>query len=244
VPWKISVHPGATTGHNQDKAMEPNNPNCARCAIQIAERVCRREGGKHPVNCPTAENGDTAAAALAEYLRPEIYEFARQASLQEKEGYSNREKGYELVRPCKPRIEEIFEFIDRMGYRRIGMAFCLGLRKEAAIVERLFSSRGLEMVSAVCKIGRVPKETLALKEEEKIAIGTFETMCNPILQAKTLNAAETEFNILLGLCVGHDSLFFQYAEAPCTVLAVKDRVTGHNPLAAIYTLDSYYRALK
>ena len=54
----------------------------------------------------------------------------------------------------------------------------------------------------------------------------------------------TEFNILLGLCVGHDSLFLKYADAPCTVLAVKDRVTGHNPLAAVYTIDSYYRALK
>jgi uncharacterized metal-binding protein len=69
-------------------------------------------------------------------------------------------------------------------------------------------------------------------------------MCNPILQAQVLNSEQTELNILLGLCVGHDSLFLKYAEAPCTVLAVKDRVTGHNPLAALYTLDSYYRALK
>ena len=50
--------------------------------------------------------------------------------------------------------------------------------------------------------------------------------------------------MLLGLCVGHDSLFLKAANAPCTVLAVKDRVTGHNPLAAIYNIDSYYRALK
>lgn len=71
-----------------------------------------------------------------------------------------------------------------------------------------------------------------------------ETMCNPLLQAELLNRAETEFNVLLGLCVGHDSLFLKAAKAPCTVLAVKDRVTGHNPLAAVYTLDSYYRALK
>ena len=58
-------------------------------------------------------------------------------------------------------------------------------------------------------------------------------MCNPIYQAKLLNHEKTDFNILLGLCVGHDSLFFKFAEAPTTVLAVKDRVTGHNPLAAI-----------
>ena len=69
-------------------------------------------------------------------------------------------------------------------------------------------------------------------------------MCNPIFQAKLLNREKTQFNVLLGLCVGHDSLFFKYAEAPTTVLAVKDRVTGHNPLAAIYLSDSYYRKIK
>ena len=51
-------------------------------------------------------------------------------------------------------------------------------------------------------------------------------------------------NVLLGLCVGHDSLFFKYTEAPCTVLAVKDRLLGHNPMAAVYNVDSYYRCLK
>ena len=54
----------------------------------------------------------------------------------------------------------------------------------------------------------------------------------------------SQFNVLLGLCVGHDSLFFRYAEAPCTVLAVKDRLLGHNPLAAVYEYESYYRYLK
>ena len=53
-----------------------------------------------------------------------------------------------------------------------------------------------------------------------------------------------ELNVLLGLCVGHDSLFFRYAEAPVTVLAVKDRVTGHNPLAAVYLSGSYYRKVR
>ena len=64
-------------------------------------------------------------------------------------------------------------------------------------------------------------------------------MCNPIFQAILLNEAGAQFNVLLGLCVGHDSLFFKYAEAPTTVLAVKDRVSGHNPLACIYTTASY-----
>lgn len=224
--------------------MTKNNPNCARCLIKVADRVCKKEGGKHPANCPTVKKVDLVDTVLQEYKTPENYEFARQASIQEKDGYSGRELGYENVRPAKPRIEEILEFINKMGYQKIGMAFCMGLRKEAGMVEKIFSSSGVEMVSAVCKVGGVPKEVLGLKDDEKIAIGEFETMCNPILQAEVLNSEKTEFNILLGLCVGHDSLFLKHADAPCTVLAVKDRVTGHNPLAAVYTLDSYYRALK
>jgi len=65
-------------------------------------------------------------------------------------------------------------------------------------------------------------------------------MCNPVLQAMVVNEAKTDFNILLGLCVGHDSMYFKYADAPTTVLAVKDRVAGHNPLACINTSGNYY----
>ncbi len=93
----------------------------------------------------------------------------------------------------------------------------------------------------MCKAGGVPKEEIGLQEDEKVHIGEFEAMCNPIFQAYTVNDAGTDFNILLGLCVGHDSLFLKYAKAPSTILAVKDRVTGHNPLAAIYLNGSYYR---
>jgi uncharacterized metal-binding protein len=102
----------------------------------------------------------------------------------------------------------------------------------------------LEVVSVSCKAGRTPKEKIGIRDDQKIAIGCFESMCNPIMQAFVLNDSKTEFNVLMGLCVGHDSLFLKYAEAPCTVLAAKDRLLGHNPLAAIYNIDSYYRALK
>jgi uncharacterized metal-binding protein len=92
-------------------------------------------------------------------------------------------------------------------------------------------------------VGAVPKEAIGLAEQDKIRQGQFESMCNPIAQAMVMNDAGVEFNILLGLCVGHDSLFFKHADAPTTVLAVKDRVTGHNPLAAVYLLESYYARL-
>jgi len=224
--------------------MKQHAPNCARCHIKPDERICKKDDGKYPENCPTVIRAELATAVLKEYTTEKCAEFAKQASLQERDGYSDRELGYAKVRPAKPRIEEILDFINRMGYRKIGMAFCLGLHKEAKIVENLFASRGLEMVTAICKVGRASKAHIGLTPSDHVGQCEFETMCNPILQAEVLNHENTEFNVLLGLCVGHDSLFLKYAKAPCTVLAVKDRVTGHNPLAAIYTLDSYYRALK
>ena len=68
-------------------------------------------------------------------------------------------------------------------------------------------------------------------------------MCNPILQAKILNQEQTDLNVVIGLCVGHDSMFYKYSEALCTTLVTKDRVLGHNPAAALYQADSYYAKL-
>ena len=68
-------------------------------------------------------------------------------------------------------------------------------------------------------------------------------MCNPILQAKLLNEKETDLNIVIGLCVGHDSMFYKYSDALCTTLVTKDRVLGHNPVAALYQANAYYSKL-
>ena len=68
-------------------------------------------------------------------------------------------------------------------------------------------------------------------------------MCNPILQAKLLNEAGTDLNVVMGLCVGHDSLFYKYSDALVTTLVTKDRVLGHNPVAALYQANAYYKRL-
>lgn len=225
--------------------MEQNEAQCARCPFKIADRLCREADGKSPEFCPTANLEDLTEKSLEHYRQDrDICQFARQASIQEGNGYGNRDQGYEQVRPIRTRIEEIIEFAGRMNYKRLGLAFCVGLRNEAKAVETLISAHGFDMVSVVCKVGRSAKEIIGLTRDEQIDASREEAMCNPILQAMVLNEAKTEFNILLGLCVGHDSLFLKYSDALCTVLAVKDRVLGHNPLAAVYNLDSYYRSLK
>ncbi len=218
--------------------------DCARCPFNISERLCRNANGKAPDFCPTRDLSKLTKESLKIYKKDEYAEFARQASIQEAEGYADKELGYAKVRPAKTRIEEIAEFAEKMKYKRLGLAFCVGLHREARTVVEIYSARGFEVVSVICKTGCSDKELIGLKDNQKIVKNEPEAMCNPILQAIVLNEAKTDFNILLGLCVGHDSLFLKKAAAPCTVLAVKDRVLGHNPLAAVYNAESYYRSLK
>ena len=131
-----------------------------------------------------------------------------------------------------------------MAYKKLGLAFCAGLASEARIITEILEKQGFEVVSTRCKVGAVPKEKLGIKPEQKIG-GPLacETMCNPIAQAQLLNKEKVDLAILLGLCLGHDTLFIRYCKVPVTVLAVKDRVTGHNPLAAIYTSSTFYSRL-
>ncbi len=225
--------------------MSDQVPHCARCPYEASDRICRDKDGKSPAFCPTSNMLDLAQESLKQYNdNPDIGNFAKQAAIQEADGYMNRDLGYQTIRGSKTRMEEIIEFAGKMHYKCLGLAFCMGLRKEAQVVEKLLSSRGFAVVSAICKVGGIPKECIGLGKDQQIDPKATEVMCNPILQAMILNKEKTDFNVVLGLCVGHDSLFFKYAEAPCTVLAVKDRVLGHNPLAAIYNVDSYYRCLK
>ena len=217
---------------------------CASCKHATDKKICMDEKGLGSKGCPTLVCKDVLDEANREYDHPQVREFARQASRQEADCYANRHQRPYVMQPSKTRIVEIYEFAEKMNYRRLGLAFCVGLAKEAGIVADILKERGFEVVSVLCKAGRTPKELIGITDEEKIYQGTDEAMCNPIFQAKLLNHEKTEFNILLGLCVGHDSIFFKYAQAPTTVLAVKDRVTGHNPLAAIYLSDSYYRKIK
>jgi uncharacterized metal-binding protein len=224
--------------------MAAAQPQCAVCPYEWSERFCGCDHGKAPKNCPSVCHQDLVAESLQAFHSPEICEFARQTSIQEAEGYGSREKGYKSVRPIKPRIVEIIEFARKMNYQRVALVFCIGLRREASVVHEIFEGQGLEVISVVCKVGRVPKEAIGLSDDQKVAPGSHESMCNPILQALIANRHKSQFNVLLGLCVGHDSLFFRHADAPTTVLAVKDRLLGHNPLAAVYGYESYYRYLK
>lgn len=211
---------------------------CALC--RVGSKICRTTDGQAPAFCSTVLHREPLAKAGAEYDRGDIREFARQASIQEAECYIDRAAEPHYRFPVKTRLQEVIEFSRKMGYKRLGLAFCGGLHQEAAVVNKVLQDHGFEVVSVVCKVGGTDKAAIGLTEGQRVRVGKYETMCNPIGQAEVLNDAGTDFNILLGLCVGHDSLFIKYSRAMVTVFAVKDRVLAHNPLGAVYNYDSYY----
>lgn len=143
------------------------------------------------------------------------------------------------------RVEETIEFIKRMGYKYIGIATCVGLMAETRIFVKILRGLGIKSYTVGCKVGVVDKCEVGVPEEKKLNGGTgHESMCNPIMQAKVLEKEGTDFNIVIGLCVGHDTMFLKYSHAPVTVMIVKDRVLGHNPVAALYTAETSYSRFK
>jgi uncharacterized metal-binding protein len=177
--------------------------------------------------------GNIISKALEEYIRDDVKSIYVPAAITEKEAY-------EVVRgeiiPVRPRIRELVEFAKKIGAQKIGVAFCTGLSDEASRITNVIERFGFTVFSVRCKCGAVDKTELGISQRYKIGDPEkFEAGCNPIVQALLLNAVKTDLNVIVGLCIGHDILFTRYSEAPVTTLIVKDRYTGHNPLAALYS---------
>ncbi len=138
----------------------------------------------------------------------------------EAEGYANL-----------TRVEEVMVFAKKLGYRKLGIAFCVGCASEAkALQEILTSSFAVE--SVCCKVCGIEKSAFNLKT---IRNNPRETICNPLGQASVLNEAGTDLNIIVGLCIGHDILFSKHSAAPVTTVVVKDRVLANNPAGVLYS---------
>lgn len=188
---------------------------CAMCGI----KACKNGLENAPKNCPSLDENINNIKEL--YKTEENYTIAKiSAKLSTEQG--------------KMRIEETMDFAKQCGYKKIGLAFCGALANEAQIIDKVFTYNGFETESIMCKVGGISKEIVDLEHSAN-------PMCNPITQAEFLNNAKTDLNVVIGLCVGHDSLFIKYSKAPVTVLAVKDKVLAHNPLGAVYMAGKYYK---
>ena len=197
---------------------------CVDCGTQN----CKFKVRTYPEFCPTTNLKDEDLQwALERYEEDRNHDIMVASAEVEYEGY------------CQwTRVQEIMEFARKIGAKKIGMANCIGLINEARIFAKILRANGFEAYAIICKVAGKTKSSIGIPAKcEEIGAA----MCNPILQARLLNEAKTDLNVVIGLCVGHDSLFYKYSDAYVTTLVTKDRVTGNNPVAALYTAQSYYK---
>ena len=197
-----------------------------------------------PRNCPSGRYADVVQESLEEYRGDS--QDARIAFVAARvEGLCYQPvPGSDAVNARWTRVEDTIAFAKLMGYSKIGIATCIGLLDESERLSQILTAQGFEPLSVCCKAGSIDKLELGLQESDKVRPGTFEPACNPIAQAEICNRLGTDMNIIVGLCVGHDMLFNKHSQAPVTTLVVKDRVTGHNPVAVLYGQNFYFKRLQ
>lgn len=211
--------------------------SCPHTCSECGTRACRSaDESKYPKFCLTANVDQELLKETLEIYKTDEEQgnIARVSAGIEGEFYGRL-----------TRVEETIEFIKRMGYKKIGIASCVGLMPEAGIFGKILKANKIDYYTVGCKIGAVDKTEIGVPEELKLNHGCgHESMCNPIMQAKTLEKIGTDFNIVIGLCVGHDTLFLRHSAVPTTVMIVKDRLLGHNPIQALYTANGMYSRFK
>ncbi len=213
----------------QTATQKYTDPGCAYCPpnVQVFRRGESEEHG--PGVCPTKMAPDEVDANWELYENSETRRIAQEPVRIEAEGYCQR-----------TRVEEVVQFSKEMGFTKIGIATCISFVDLANILSQILISHGLGVASAACKHGGIAKEQIGLREDEKIWPGGHESMCNPVSQAELLNASGCEFNVVLGLCIGHDNLFFKHSDGLRSMPVAKDRVLTQNPIDALYLADTYY----
>lgn len=196
---------------------------CAECKVKYCSKA-PSERGELPLNCPM-RNAGFHESCVEEYNKAETNAFYR----------NSVEAAIHAKDARFPRIMETVDFCRRNGFRHIGLASCIGSARDSAYCAKIFRREGFEVETVICTCGGINESELGIELNEKYwDAPDFAAACNPIGQARLLAEAGTEFNVVLGLCVGHDSLFLSHSKAPCTVLTIKDRVFPSNPVAGIY----------
>ena len=197
-----------------------------------------------PKHCPAGSSAALIEKAFTSYLGDRGDARLAQAASRVEGLCYEKTPGAGTVTARWTRVEDTVALAKLMGWRRVGIATCIGLLAETDELVKILAAQGLEPYSVCCKTGSIDKLRLGLAEGEKVRPGTFEPVCNPIAQARLCNRARTDMNIIVGLCVGHDMLFAKHSRAPVTTLVCKDRVTGHNPVAVLYGQGFYYKRLQ
>jgi len=209
-------------------------PQCAKCV----ERFCyRKEYDPEQLSsfCPMKHKQDVIDSAMTKYDEEETRLYVNSTI--------NEQRAYQKIRgrvmAVRPRLLEIIKFSEMMGWKKLGVAFCVGLANEARRTMEILEGAGFDVYSVCCKCGNVDKSEWGISEDDKIISlrgqEGFEAGCNPIVQAEVLNSENLDLHIIVGLCIGHDIQFTKHSKPPVTTFLVKDRLTGHNPMATLYS---------
>ena len=221
----------------EGKKKKPVEVSCADCKAWACFPHLTAERYELPSYCPATVQQDVNEQALAKYTDKTL-EFARNVALIENSCYAiNPETGVAFMpmRTLHPRAEEIIMLARISGYKKLGIAFGIEMQREAETYTNILEKNGFEVVSVCCKAGAISKEEIGVTEEEKLyGPGSEETMCSGLIMAEILNSENTDMNILMGLGVGQDALFYKYAEAFTIPFVVIDRVYGGATLEGLY----------
>ena len=204
--------------------MKPNCLNCKRFS-------CISGSKRKPENCTMDNYADPLAEAKKIYEENDkTREMTKNAAIVEATGYREW-----------PRLKDTVEFAKLMHYTKIGIAYCVGMKDEAKAVVKILEQYGFDIYPIMCKSGSVKKDEHDVPKEFQIVSKTGlmigDVACNPVGQALILNECKTDFNVIVGLCVGHDAVFTKYSKAPVSTLIAKDRANSHNPAGV---LNNYY----
>ncbi|HEX9049836.1 MAG TPA: DUF1847 domain-containing protein [Anaeromyxobacter sp.] len=172
-----------------------------------------------PKTCPTRTHAAVAGDA-SPYLTPE-----RQALMRAADETPFAEGGR-----LRTRVEELVAFARARGMRRVGVAFCVTLIREAQELGRRLTADGLEASLVCCRVGAIDYDQIGLPKAHP---DKFAAICNPVAQARLLNAAKVDLVAQVGLCIGHDLVLQAECDAPVTTLVVKDRALDHHPVSAL-----------
>ena len=193
--------------------------NCGKIACEFPDR------GK-PDFCAQDTYDESASAEIrAEYTSPEVFDFMNAAAL-----VSDNTR-------FSTRVEDTLKFAKLIGAHKIGVATCTAMLNESRIFGSLLERAGFEVEGIGCKVDSVTRADLGLDDPH----GKNTVLCNPLMQARLLNRAKTDLNVVMGLCVGHDALFSKYSDAPVTTLVTKDFLTGNNPCVALYASKGLFK---
>ncbi len=172
-----------------------------------------------PRDCPTTTHPDVAKD-VSGYVSPERQALMRAAN----------DAPYTPDGRLRTRVEELVFFARSQGMRRIGVAFCVSMIKEAQALARILVAEGLEAELVCCRVGAVDHDEIDLP---KVHPEKFAAICNPVAQARLLDERGVDLIVQMGLCIGHDLILQQEARAPVTTLVVKDRALDHHPILAL-----------